>query len=191
MSLSPTQRVLGVQRLSVHFVRNLAFHRAARDAEKKRTTPNEMFWRLIDGDFIDVAVLDWCKLLGEKPYALLKRPPKSPSKYGWEHVVSVTMHEDSSKFRVAMLQHLEMNESEFEKHRIQVRVFRDKFVAHLDDQDEYVVPNFDVPLKAAIFLFEYVTSWAQTERLKVFAGGLEKEYEKILSGARETYGKLA
>ena len=191
MKISPTQRVLGVQRLSVHFVRNLAFYRAARDADKKRTTPNTKLWRLIDGDFVDVAVLEWCKLLGEKPYALMKKPPKSPSRYGWEHVVGTTMGENPALFRAALLQHLGMNEDEFEKHRIQVRVFRDKFVAHLDDAEEHVVPNFDVPLKAVLFMFEYATAWALKKGMQVYGPGLRAEYDICLSEARKTYEKVA
>jgi hypothetical protein len=187
MKITSTQRVLGVQRLSVHFVRNLAFYRAARNAEKNRLTPNTKFWRIIDGDFVDVAILDWCKLLGEKPSALMKNAPKSPSRYGWEHVIGTTMGEDPGLFRAALLRHLGMNEDEFEKHRIQVRVFRDKFVAHLDDAEEYIVPNFDVPLKAVLFMFEYVTAWALKQGLQVYGAGLQAEYEACLEEGKAAY----
>ncbi len=189
MALSPTDRIRRVQRLCWHFARNLAYYRAARGEDGKLTTPETNFWRVINSDFVDVAVLEWCKLLGDKPSWLMNSKPKSPSRHGWEYITGIVLDENPALFRDALLKHLGMNEDEFEKHRTQVRVFRDKFVAHLDDENTMHIPQFDVPLKALVFLFNYVTSWAEKNGLNILGSGIEAAYEACLTEAKQAYAK--
>jgi hypothetical protein len=68
--LTPVERQRRVVRLCCSFMRNLAFHRAGMQGEVQfnlfaRTHPQGAFWREAHGNFIDICVLDWCKLFAD------------------------------------------------------------------------------------------------------------------------------
>jgi hypothetical protein len=48
----------------VHVIRNLGFFRAGWDG-KVRLFPKSDLWATINSNFIDIAVLEWCKLFGD------------------------------------------------------------------------------------------------------------------------------
>lgn len=190
MALTPTDRVRRFQRICWHFARNIAYYRAARGDDNKLVTPETKFWRVVNSDFVDVAVLEWCKLLGDKPSWLIKsKKPFEPSRHSWEYIVGKVLDESPSEFRKNLLEHLKLNESQFEEHRIKVRVFRDKFVAHLDDENIMHIPHFDVPLAAVFFLFNHVTARAKEQGFLIIGDGIEKAYEDCLAEAKQVYAK--
>jgi hypothetical protein len=46
--------------------------------------PQASFWRQVNGNFFDMAVLDWCKLFGDQKQTPLKRV----GEHHWRRVVS-------------------------------------------------------------------------------------------------------
>ena len=64
LQMTKIQRLRRIGLLCRHFARNLAYYRAGwvgsslvRDSD---------FWRTVNRNFLDVAVLEWCKLLGDE-----------------------------------------------------------------------------------------------------------------------------
>jgi hypothetical protein len=103
-------------------MRNLAYYRVGGQYPTGWKAPPlqriASFWRIVNGNFIDACVLEWCKLLGD---------PKG--QHYWERVVR-----DTGKFKADLLKHLKFSESEFDGFRAEMREYRDKFIAHLDSE---------------------------------------------------------
>jgi hypothetical protein len=110
--------------LCAHFSRNLAYYRAGHD---RLTNASPSFWVTIDGNFLDVAVMEWCKLFGDQK-----------GKHSWAKVVT-----DPSRFEAELLSHLGISPRELEAYINEMRVYRDKFLAHLDDLPLMEIPFLD------------------------------------------------
>jgi hypothetical protein len=68
----------------------------------------------VEANFIDIAVLEWCKLFGDRK-----------GKHFWANVVT-----DPSSFESALLIHLGVTIQELVVYVDEVRTYRDKFLAH-------------------------------------------------------------
>lgn len=135
--LTKRERIRRVILLCAHFSRNLAYYRAGHEL---LTTTSLEFWITVDGNFLDVAVIEWCKLLGD---------PKE--KHHWKRIVT-----DASRFEADLLGRLGVNTAEFAAYINEVRAYRDKFIAHLDDLREIDIPLLDRAKAAVEFLHDYV-----------------------------------
>src|SRR5712692_8894779 len=82
--------------LCIQCLRNLAYRRAGWHAGRLRLNDRQ-FWRTVNGNFLDVCVLEWCKVFGSK------RDP-----HCWRNFVS-----DPSGFKTDLLRHLSLDEAEF------------------------------------------------------------------------------
>ena len=114
-------RLRRVVLLCVHFSRNLAYYRAGHD---RLTNASPSFWITIDGNFLDMAVMEWCKLFGDQK-----------GRHSWVKVVT-----DRSRFEAELLSHLGISPRELEGYVNEMRIYRNKFLAHLDD-----LPVMDIP----------------------------------------------
>ena len=114
-------RLRRVVLLCVHFSRNLAYYRAGHD---RLTNASPSFWITIDGNFLDMAVMEWCKLFGDQK-----------GRHSWVKVVT-----DPSRFEAELLSHLGIGPRELEGDVNEMRIYRNKFLAHLDD-----LPVMDIP----------------------------------------------
>jgi len=118
-----------------NFAINLAYYRAGCSNEHKHLLDPAKagnFWRVVNGNFLDLCVLEWCKLFAEKK-----------GEYYWEKVVT-----DPTSFKADLLLHVGLAEGAFQKEIKTMREYRDKFVAHLDSDNTGVYPAFDVAKKA-------------------------------------------
>jgi hypothetical protein len=66
--MSRKDRLRRVVLLCGHFARNLAYYRVGQTPEHKHLfdpakTACANFWRMANSDFLDLSVLEWCKLL--------------------------------------------------------------------------------------------------------------------------------
>ena len=119
--------------LCSYFTRNLAYYRAGwKDGSLKRDDP---FWRTLNGNFLDICVLEWCKLLGDHK-----------DKYHWKNIM-----DDPSKFKQEMFQELNIKQTDLDGIWRSIKSLRDKFVAHLDDEETMNIPQFDLALSLVIF----------------------------------------
>jgi hypothetical protein len=98
------------------------------------------FWRAVDGKFLDMCVLEWCKLFVDKN-----------GKHHWRKVVT-----DKCRFLSGLLKEMNCNEEEFERYISEMKVYRDKFVAHLDDENTGYYPRLDFAKISSIYLYEYL-----------------------------------
>ena len=104
------------------------------------------FWIGVNGNFLDIAVLEWCKLFDRQ------------GKHFWGKVVS-----DQNVFLRGLLERLGLSDVEFEKYVRQVRVYRDKFLAHLDDEERMEIPFLQTALDSACYLYDYLLDHEEIE----------------------------
>jgi len=150
--LSREDRLRRVGILCCSFWRNVTLYRALQndiDALRLCTepNPNQEFWTQIHSNFFDIAVIEWCKLFGNKK----DTPASRLEKHHWRRIV-----EDESPFRQSLFTELAIDENDFEDIVDQMRTHRDKFAAHLDNDKTIYPPNFDIPSKAVKALCKYV-----------------------------------
>lgn len=122
----------------MHFVRNAAYYRAFNAAPVPRR--REQFWRTLNGNFIDICMLEWCKLFGDLR-----------AQHHWSKCVT-----DTNTFLVGLYQHVGLGEAEFEAYRLEVREYRDKFVAHLDELNQMQIPQLQPALDSVRYLYQYL-----------------------------------
>lgn len=139
------QRLRRVGILCCHFLRNLAFYRAGwRGGELRR---QDLFWINVNGNFLDVAVLEWCKLFGDKW-----------GQQSWRKVIT-----DHEAFMAGLLASVKMTEAEFGAYIDEMKTYRDKFVAHLDELAVANIPRLRVARKCVSYLYDYLRAHEQEE----------------------------
>ncbi len=124
--------------LCLHCLRNLAFLRAAHDARQRWAA--QQFWVTAHNNFLDIAVLEWCKVFGDRR-----------AKHDWRKVVT-----DQELFFTSLLDHLQLTDGLFEEYINEMRTYRDKFIAHLDEEDRMNIPNMAPATKSAQFLYRWL-----------------------------------
>ena len=126
--------------LCLHSLRNLAFYRAAHEARK--VWAGKQFWASSHNNFLDIAVLEWCKVFGDKR-----------AKHYWDKAV-LNKHD----FFPQLLDHLRLTDDFFDQYILEMRTYRDKFLAHLDEENVMNIPNMTPAIKSAQFLYQWIIS---------------------------------
>ncbi len=144
-SLPRRDRLRRVVLLCCSFIQNLAFYRAAM---ANQTAPirsdfhtEATFLRRAINNFIDIAVLDWCKLFGSH----------KGEKHHWRRVVS-----DPASFELALLSELGISADALARLVERMLSYRDKFVAHLDNHLVMDVPELEEAHKALSFYHRHI-----------------------------------
>lgn len=132
------KRVRRVGILCCHCVRNIAYYRGG--WINGAFVSNEDFWKNTNSNFIDIAVLEWCKLFADRN-----------GKHHWKKVVLY-----SDEFRSDLFQEVGVTEDEFLEQLRKTKKYRDKFVAHLDDDLRMNIPELDLLLSSTKFLFRKI-----------------------------------
>jgi hypothetical protein len=93
---------------------------------------------------MDIAVLEWCKLFADR------RDP-----HCWRQTVN-----DSGSFEAGLYNVLGQNVSaeQLAEYTQQVRLYRDKFIAHLDDEPIARIPNLDYAISSVFYYHSHVFS---------------------------------
>ena len=123
--------------LCASFTQNLAYFRAIRPHLTESSPP---FVKKVANNFLDMAVIEWCKLLGDKK-----------GKHFWAKVVT-----DQSRFESAMLDELSMTADGLADYDKAMLTYRDKFLAHLDDLPVMDIPFLDRAKAGVEFYHRYV-----------------------------------
>src|ERR1700722_8324050 len=99
--LTRRERLRRVVILSASFARNVAYFRAGQSPTGSEarvpSCSHSGFWSQVSSNFLDIAVLEWCKLLGD-----------DRDKHFWRNVVA-----DPAAFEANLLVNLRMKESDF------------------------------------------------------------------------------
>ena len=132
------KRLRRVGILCCHFLRNLAFYKAG--WRNNKLIFNDQFWVNANGNFLDICVLEWCKLFGEKR-----------GKHYWQKVIT-----DQPSFLAGLLHAVGLTEIEFNAYIKEMLIYRDKFVAHLDTVEIMNIPKLNVAKMSASFLYDYL-----------------------------------
>lgn len=124
--------------LCCHFLRNLAFYKAG--WKNGELICKDQFWVNVNGNFIDICVLEWCKLFGDKR-----------GQHNWRKVIT-----DQTAFFDGLLHTVGQTEAEFDSYVKKMKTYRDKFVAHLDADEVMNIPKLKVARKSVSFLYNYL-----------------------------------
>lgn len=124
--------------LCLHFLRNAAYYRAWNAAPVARR--REEFWKTLNGNFIDICVLEWCKLFGDLH-----------AQHHWSKTVT-----DRQVFYRGLYARTGLTKAEFEAYRVGVRTYRDKFVAHLDELNNTRIPSLQPAIESVRFLYGHL-----------------------------------
>jgi hypothetical protein len=127
--------------LCCHFVRNLAYHRAGKNSSGQLKRAGE-FWITVHSNFLDCCVLEWCKLFVDTKNG-------NPGEHRWDNVVA-----DNVRFEAELFQHI--NKTQFQALISAMRTARNKFIAHLDDQNVEHTPHMDMAKDAVQFYHGYI-----------------------------------
>ncbi len=166
------QRLRRVGILCLHFLRNLAFYKAG--WRKGELIFKDQFWVNANGNFIDICVLEWCKLFSDK------RGLQS-----WRKVVT-----DQTAFFAELLHAVGQTEGEFDSYVEEMKTYRDKFVAHLDSEEVMNIPKLRIARKSVSFLYGYLL--ANEEEDNCFHDAPPKAshfYRLFYSQGRKVYSK--
>jgi hypothetical protein len=186
--LTPEERQWNVVHLCCSFMRNLAFHRAGMQREVQFNLfalvhPQGAFWREAHGNFFDICVLEWCKLFAD-------RDRKSWSKHHWRRVVN-----EPDRFGEDLCTTLGVPAAEFDDLIAKVKDYRDRFVAHRDEDQMAHLPMLELPKKAIAFLHEQLAREApslqdwQRQGLLTTAEQLDQGFTQAFREAQSVYAE--
>ena len=136
--MTRTQRLRRVLILCNHTVRNLAFYRSG--WKEKQPVFEGDFGRTVNSNFLDVSVLEWCKLFADE------RDP-----HCWRNIAT-----NPTDFESNLLQSLGHAPDEFSTFIRIARTYRDKFIAHLDNEETMRIPVLDPILRSVFFYYQHV-----------------------------------
>lgn len=132
------QRKRRVARLCIYCIKQIAFKRSGR--KELFRDPRNQFLVAIDGNFLDMCVIEWCKIFGDKK-----------SKHHWKNVVT-----DHNIFFSGLLDNLRYKGEEFDNYILQMKEYRDKHVAHLDDNTTGYYPELNITKESCFYLYDYL-----------------------------------
>ena len=131
--------------LCCHFTRNLAYYRAGW-VEGEPAFPDNDLWRTLNSNFLDIAVIEWCKLFAEiKAF------------HNWRRVVV-----DPNAFLPQLYSNFSASKDEWDVYVCQMREYRDKFLAHLDRKNIMHIPLMNL----AQFAIYYIYDTMRAEQIK-------------------------
>lgn len=166
-------RLRGVAILCCNCLRNIAFYRAGWFHENIRFSQH--IWVNANGNFLNMAILEWCKLFTEQN-----------GKHYWKHFVR-----DKTLFFNDLNLQVGMSRADFRSYATNVLRYRNKFVAHLDEERAMSVPKLRIARKSAAFLYEYLCrDSAGKIHLKDFPPSAREYYSLMYRHAFNEYRKL-
>jgi len=140
--MNTSKRLRRTALLSLHCLSNLAYFRAVREGVDIGEVPASDVNNRIANNFLDVGVLEWCKLFTDRA-----------GKHHWRKVVSAN-EDDRTAWRDALVVHLGLTLLAFEDYIRAMKTYRDRFVAHLDDDEVMEIPDLDLAIRSAQCLYQ-------------------------------------
>lgn len=168
--------------LCLAFVRNYAFYMAAYNHDGSlivggtRSLSNQ-YWNTTHGNYIDIAILEWCKLFGNY----------NQEQFHWKRTIK-----DKARYKGQLLTMVGKSESEWAEYHDSIVKYRDEFVAHLDENNDYIVPNLEMALKLVINHYDYLLN-NETEEgfFPESVPNIHTYYQKHFEMARGVYAGCA
>jgi|GEM_PF-2707132 len=125
-----------IKNICCHFTKNLAYHQAG-IGEPDKELKND-FWRMANGNFAEIAILEFCKLFGGWN-----------DQYRWQNVV-----EDENDFKKRIEVKTTLSFVEFENYVKEIKLYRDKYLSHHDQEIEF--PRLQIATTAVFAYYQYI-----------------------------------
>jgi hypothetical protein len=158
----------------VHIARTTAMKRALTEIDPH---PHLNFWRLIHGNQLDIAVLEWCKIFGTDGEAT--------------HWKKIVLPRDHDQFRDDLFGATGVTADEWAAYWNEMKAYRDKLVAHhieLERVSNY--PLLELAMKSSCFyysrLIKELRSIGETkypDDLNVYCEAFEIQARQIAAAA--------
>ena len=132
--ISSADRARRAALLCCHFARSFAYYSIF---QRSPDLDKEGFWLTIHGNFVDVCVLEWCKLFGS-----------DSGEYYWKKTLSAP-----DVFKRELLDMHHINNAALDIIWKEIKDYRDKFVAHSEHHETTIIPNLNVPYLMVGFYF--------------------------------------
>ena len=158
--------------LCCHFLRNLAFYQSWYKAGQP--FKGDQFWITANGNFLDIGVLEWCKLFVD-----------SKGKHHFSKAL-----EDGDQFKQELIEKLGLTEAQFDDYVENLKTYRDKFIAHLDEQNIMNIPDITIARRSTKFLYQrLLVQEAQNNTFEDAPLSAKDVYETFLSEGLTVYEK--
>jgi hypothetical protein len=158
-ALTKEERFRRIVLVCTHFMRNLAYYRGARESPTGWTnpplSPDASFWRTMANNCLDFCILEFCKLFADQH-----------GKHLWRKVVS---QDKLTQFEADLFRYVGLSAAEWDAYLDEMRRYRDKFIAHLDDDRIMRPPHLDHAKLAVEFYHHHIVD---EEALPGTLGGL-------------------
>lgn len=157
----------------VHLARNVMMKRALADVQPD---PHLNFWRLIRGNQMDIAVLEWCKVFGA-----------NQEETHWKKVVPDS---ERDRFRERLLGRLDVTPEIWDEYWNGMKSYRDNLAAHHNETNEVSsYPDLELALRSAYFYYSYLIGKLRESGETRFPNDLEEYCHRFESQARDIAGK--
>ena len=165
----------------VHLARSTEMKRALTEVDPK---PHLNFWRLIHGNQLDIAVLEWCKVFGSDGEAT-----------HWKKIVPPAKHDE---FRNGLLGVVGGTAEEWATYWNEMKAYRDNLVAHHIELKRVAnYPVLDLTLKSSCFYYSYLIkelrSLGETrypDDLQTYCEAFESQARAIAAAAVESTASI-
>ncbi len=154
----------------------------SRSAQMKRALtavdpdPHLNFWRLIHGNQLDIAVLEWCKVFGSDSEAT-----------HWKKIVPPAEHDG---FRNNLLASLGITAESWASYWNEMKVYRDNLAAHHNELNKVAsYPILDHALKSSYFYYKYLIKELRALGETRFPDDLEAYCAKFAEQVHEVAAK--
>lgn len=150
----------------VYVARNVAHHRSL---EPFKNDFDQNYWILVFNNFLDIAVLEWCKAFGSRSEAT-----------HWSNHVT-----DQNAFRAGLLEKLEISECEWQAYWNSIKTYRDEVVAHHESASTVThYPDFGYALQACFYYYDILIKQLRAFHISGYPDSLEDYFERSLAQAR-------
>lgn len=150
----------------VYVARNVAHHRSL---EPFKDDFEQNYWILVFNNFLDIAVLEWCKAFGSK----------GETTHWSNHV------ENPEVFRDGLLEYLAITNEDWRMYWKSIKSYRDQVVAHHETPSRVThYPDFGYALQACFYYYGILINQLRTFRVFDYPDSLEDYFERSLAQAR-------
>jgi hypothetical protein len=153
-------------------LRNIAYYRAGWDGTKPFFA--SPIHKQINSNFIDMAVIEWCKLFGE---------PKHEPQH-WQHIIDTI--DKRKAFMGELIAHVGGDRHDWNKHRTRCMNYRNDFLAHVGLERTMHLPHLDMCQRSAVFYARLVYS---KEMSPPVCSDPEAYYQDHLEEGLKFYGR--
>jgi hypothetical protein len=160
-------------KLCLSFARSYALYKASYNDDGSHIVGGQ-FWNTELGNNIDIAVIEWCKLFGNY----------DQEKHHWKRVVK-----DRKHYKTQLLTEFENSEAKWAEYHKSILKYRNKFVAHLDVDNEYIVPLLEIALKLISKHYDYLLQYEVEDGFfnEPIPNDIQSYYEQHFALARKVY----